>query len=794
MGLFSHWNAYSEVHDNTIRKVRTGIQTGNAHLANPGTAARIDSNDIESTRIGIWHNLTYNLASAYTIRGNLIKAVVGNSTVPHLLNYDGIRLQSFTSNNTPAFILENEVDGNVLLIQEAKATMEVQGFWMENLPTANGLSITNNHIKNVSRGVYAAVDAGNYAMSNTLFENAGTGLRILGGSPAFSGNSFQGVIGDSLVNHSGAGNVTLNCNWWGTTTLANITNRIYNTGRWKLYFKPTLTNGTDQDLVLRGFQPNLGSCVDACPEPMVVASMTNICEGEEITFTGSGTGVDEYLFYRDVNLSSTYDVGDLVLQARSNDNTFASTTITHGQVIGIVGYKNITNCPVNSATITITVRTRPVHSDSLHVAICSGDEKIFIWNDHLTNAIASTYTWTAVYPPGLTGGAPNGSGPGLTTTLINVTSGPLSAVYTVIPTGANPNLCSGTPFTVTLPVNPEPVTFNDTLTHCSGSPLNLDLTTFVVNNVNISAWQWTLTTQSIFVEGLPISGTADSIYSAFVENLSLSPRTVRYTVKPNVSLAGCVADSFLITLIVNPIPQAVANPNGPLTICDNAARVLNGNAFGGLAPYNYQWSIVGSTGGVGGAISVPSAQSPTLTTSGTGPGTLTIRLVVTDSRGCSSTDEIVFQVGSSPALNTIMGDNTVCAQSTEMYQVTNIMGNSYLWNVLSGGVVVSANNSFAADVQWVAAGGPFVVQLTETNVLGCSKVNSYSVAVNPLPTATSMSPIPMGTVGNPANVTINGLADGNYTIHYVLGSDVPTSAVAATLLVVRYIPDQKSCC
>ncbi len=780
VGIISHWNAYSEVYDNTIRKVRTGIQTGNAHLANPGVAARIENNDIESTRIGIWHNLTYNLASAYTIRGNKIKAVVGNSTVAHLLNYDGIRVQSFTSNNTPAFITENEVDGNVSVIQGAKATMEVQGFWMENLPTAGGISVTNNHVKNVSRGVYAAVDAGNYAISNTLFENARTGLRILGGSPTFSGNSFAGVIGDSLVNHSGTGIVTLNCNWWGTTTLANITNRIYNTGTGNYVLNQLLTDGTDQNLGLRGFQPNLGSCIDACPEPLLVASLTNICEGEEITFTGSGTGVDEYLFYRDANTNGVYDMGDVELQARSNDNTFVSTTITHGQVIGIVGYKNVTECPVNSATIAITVRTRPVHSDSLHVAICSENEKTFIWNDHLTNAIASTYTWTAVYPMGLTGGAANGSGPDLTTTLINVTPGPLSAVYTVTPTGTN--LCSGAPFTVTLPVNPEPVTFNDTLTHCSGSPLNLVLASFVNNNVNITAWDWTLTTSSIFVEGLPASGTTASIAAAFVENLSLSPRTVVYTVTPDVSLAGCVANVFTITLIINPIPQAVANPNGPLSICDNASRVLNGNAFGGQAPYIYQWSIVGSTGGVGGAISVPSAQSPTLSTSGTGPGTLTIRLIVTDNRGCTSTDEIVFNVGSSPVLNSITGDNTVCAESTELYQVTNNIGNTYLWNVLSGGVIVSANNSFAADVQWVAAGGPFVVQLTETNELGCSKVNTLSVMVSPLPAATSMSSIPMGTVGNPANVTINGLADGSYNVHYVLGADLPTFAVVNSVL------------
>lgn len=780
IGIISAWNAYSQVYDNTIRKVRTGIQTGNAHFANPGTAARIENNDIESTRIGIWHNLTYNLASAYTIKGNKVKAVVGNSTVPHLLNYDGIRVQSFTSNHTPAFILENEVDGNAAVIQAAKPSMEVQGLWMENLPTAGGISITDNYVKNVTRGVYAAADAGNFAISNTLFENSRTGLRILGGSSVFSGNSFQGIVGDSLMNHTGAGNVTLNCNWWGTTILEDIENKIFNTGSGNYILGQLLTVGDDQDVVKTGFQPDLSSCILTCPDPILMASTMDICEGEEITFTGSGSGVDEFLFYLDVNLNGTYDGGDVVLQARSGDDTFVSTSITHGQVIGIVGYKNITECPVNSATINITVRTRPVHADSLHLAICSEDEKTFIWNDHLTNAIASTYTWTAFYPMGLTGGAANGSGPDLTTTLVNVTPNPLDAIYTVTPIGTN--LCSGAPFTVTLPVNPEPVTFNANETHCSGSPLNLDLTDYVMNDVDISAWQWTLTTSSIFVEGLPVNGTASTIASSFVENLSLSPRTVVYTVTPAESLAGCVAQQFTITLVINPVPQAVANPNGPLSICDNEARVLNGNAFGGQAPYHYQWSIVGSTGGVGGAISVPSAQSPTLTTSGTGPGTLTIRLVVTDNRGCSSTDEIVFQVGSSPVLNTIIGDNTVCATSTELYQVTDNPGSTYAWNVLSGGVVVSANNSFAADVQWVAAGGPFVVQLTETNAIGCSKVNTLSVMVSPLPTATSMSPIPMATVGNPATITINGLADGSYNIYYVLGSDAPTFAVATSVL------------
>lgn len=777
-GIISHKNAYSQVIGNTIRAVRTGIQTGQAGISlssNPTLSAPglFEDNDIEATQRGIWHNYHQQYAMPYTITANKIKLVPGNSTLNATL-MDGIKVQTFLQVPTAAYIFENEIDGNAAAILMLKPSILISGISLENIAFSDNISITDNYVKNVSRGVYSVAPVGNLTISNTMFDTGtAKGMVLEAGNLTFSGNSFAGVSGD-FVNLSGTGSAVLDCNWWGTTILGDIENRIFNTGTGSYTLDQLLTDGVDQ-LAQTGFQPNLGSCIIACPDPLLMASTMDICEGELITFTGSGTGVDEYLFYQDVNLSGSYDGGDVVLQARSATPTFASTIITNGQVIGIVGYKNVTECPVNSATIAITVRTRPVHLDSTHVAICSEDEKTFTWSDHLTNAIASTYTWTAVYPPGLTGGAANGSGPGLTTTLINVTPGPLSAVYTVTPTGTN--LCGGTPFTVTLPVNPEPVTFNDTLTHCSGSPLNLVLASFVDNNVNITAWDWTLTTSSIFVEGLPTSGTSASIAAAFVENLSLSPRTVVYTVTPDVSLAGCVADVFTITLIINPIPQAVANPNGPLSICDNASRVLNGNAFGGQAPYNYQWSIVGSTGGVGGAISVPTAQSPTLSTSGTGPGTLTIRLVVTDNRGCTSTDEIVFNVGSSPVLNTITGDNTVCAENTELYQVTNNIGNTYLWSVLSGGVIVSANNSFTADVQWVAAGGPFVVQLTETNEFGCSKVNTLSVAVSPLPTATSMSSIPMGTVGNPANVSINGLVDGSYNIHYVLGADLPTFAV-----------------
>src|SRR5690606_4185868 len=107
--------------------------------------------------------------------------------------------------------------------------------------------------------------------------------------------------------------------------------------------------------------------------------------------------------------------------------------------------------------ITVPVNPQPVAVNEVKLAVCSNEAFDFDPQAQITNGVASTFTWTAVYPAGLTGGAGNGTG-NVAETLVNITSGQLSAVYTVTPTSLDG--CVGANFTITVPVNPQPVGAN----------------------------------------------------------------------------------------------------------------------------------------------------------------------------------------------------------------------------------------------------------------------------------------------------------------------------------------------
>jgi nitrous oxidase accessory protein NosD len=77
-GVLLYNNQYTYVHDNCMTNVRTGIQTGNYSKANPGTSndQLITNNIMAVRRRGIFHNLAYSNASAYTLSNNTITGLM----------------------------------------------------------------------------------------------------------------------------------------------------------------------------------------------------------------------------------------------------------------------------------------------------------------------------------------------------------------------------------------------------------------------------------------------------------------------------------------------------------------------------------------------------------------------------------------------------------------------------------------------------------------------------------------------------------------------------------------------
>ncbi len=87
-----------------------------------------------------------------------------------------------------------------------------------------------------------------------------------------------------------------------------------------------------------------------------------ICDGENVTFTGSGA--DEYEF----------TINDVSVTAMTPTNTYASSTLADGDVVGFLGLNNTTGCTQKlDNTIIMNVLPTPAITASGSTTFCEGD-------------------------------------------------------------------------------------------------------------------------------------------------------------------------------------------------------------------------------------------------------------------------------------------------------------------------------------------------------------------------------------------------------------------------------------
>ncbi|WP_276258507.1 SipW-dependent-type signal peptide-containing protein [Haloglomus litoreum] len=142
-GIIPIFNSYPEIAGNCMRDVRIGIQTNTYYNANSGGAALIEDNDIESSRLGIWHNLHFSNASPFTIQDNLLSSTTGSSE-----NW-GLFLSSIQS-GVDADVLDNEVKDSEY------------GVAAWNLPTSATVSVEGGTLTNNKVGAVAFEDYVDY--------------------------------------------------------------------------------------------------------------------------------------------------------------------------------------------------------------------------------------------------------------------------------------------------------------------------------------------------------------------------------------------------------------------------------------------------------------------------------------------------------------------------------------------------------------------------------------------------------------------------------------------------------
>jgi hypothetical protein len=217
-------NFYASVTGNVLTRVRTGIQTNNFYLANPGAAAQISNNSIQFYVRGIFHNLFYQNASTWSITGNNLTAL------PSASPFSG-GLQIFDIQNAVSVIAQNN---NV-----TGATYGVE-FW--NVPTTSTITVQGGTLTNNQIGVWAT-------NNDNTFGAGGASVGVIDGVTVL-GSTAQGV----LVDDQPAGISTIGLTVQNSVVQDNPVGVQINGGRASAgLFRDTITgNGTDGVLVNPG--------------------------------------------------------------------------------------------------------------------------------------------------------------------------------------------------------------------------------------------------------------------------------------------------------------------------------------------------------------------------------------------------------------------------------------------------------------------------------------------------------------------------------------------------------------
>jgi predicted transcriptional regulator len=341
-----------------------------------------------------------------------------------------------------------------------------------------------------------------------------------------------------------------------------------------------------------------------------------------------------------------------------------------------------------TSSVVITVNPLPTANAGSDITVTQGNTAT------LTASGGTTYAWSS-----------GQSGATITVTPSQTTN------YTVTVTNANG--CKATDV-VTVFVNiPPPLVVSATATAstiCEGKSTSLNAIANGGNNTYTYNW-------SSQPNGL-VATTA---------SVNVNPlQTTVYTVTVS---SGNTTSTASVTVTVNPLPVAIINAPGSITIGQNATLTASGGS-------TYLWSNNEATA----VINV----TPTTTT--------TYTVTVTNTNGCSSVAQTTLAVTGVPlsATATATNPNICVGNSTQLnVLVSGEVGNStFAWSSSVGNFTATTQNPIVSPTQTTT----YTVTITNNNK---QVTASTSVTVNPLPTANAGNQVAI-LIGETATLTASG--------------------------------------
>jgi large repetitive protein len=493
------------------------------------------------------------------------------------------------------------------------------------------------------------------------------------------------------------------------------------------------------------------------PKP-AIASVTPaaICSESAFSVTptnGSGNIVPTGTTYT-WTISTNTNITGATVSTATGISTISQTLTNISNTAQTITY-NVTptsgdsgNCVGSNFTITVVVNPKPTVLSTTRT-ICSGTVFSVIPTNGSGNIVptGTTYTWTTPIsdPVGaITGGTAQGTGIAtISQTLTNTTTAPATLEYTVTPTSGT---CAGTPFTITVTVNPTPTTLGLTnQTYCNGIP-----TTEIVltNGVSGTTYEWTNSNAAI---GLAISGTGN-IPVFTPTNSSTAPITATISIIATANNCSRVAETYTIT--VNPSPAVSFSPTNQ-TICsgDSSALVTLSSTTSGAT---FTWTAVQPNGITGvttsGTNTIP---VQTLVNTTNAPITITYAAVAAtnDASACAGiTYNYTITVTPRPSITESFTDAICSGGSFSITPANSTLnsiptGTTYSWSapIVSSGITGGASGVNQTTIAGTLINSTNTVQTatyTVTPIFNSCTGTAFTVviSVNPKPAIASVTP------------------------------------------------------
>ncbi len=544
--------------------------------------------------------------------------------------------------------------------------------------------------------------------------------------------------------------------------------------------------------------------VNVKPEPVIVPGQTSdLCSGNTTdhfislsNFTNPG---DNVTFTWNAPVLNPVDAGFTGGSARisaSNVNiqdAFTNTTGAAGTATyTVTAYKN--GCAGIPIDIVMTVRSQPVLSSTLNKTLCSSTAinltlavapgsvtaDYYLILSRTLDAGLSADALNAVINPVL----PSPAGYLASDKYLNLTGVPKNVTYRIQPVHA-PD-CYGAPLDVVITINPEPyVVTGQTQVICSGIAIGKEILLSPANIPVGTVFNWPVPTMNDG-SGQGTSGVNVAAEPAgklhindVINNFSPAPITATYYITATSTL-GCSSSAIpvVVTIKPEPMPKPIT---GRDKICINEPNLIYeviptvGSTF--------HWTVDPAVG----TKSFDFNSNAIIINAATAPGSGNISVYETNSHSCDGDPfTLPVQVYPQAVPENITGLASVCAGSTNPYNVTSRAGSVYSWTIPGGSAVIGDPSSASISVRFGNVGGQITCR--ETNEAGC--------VTNHLPITVSVKPLPNaiisggGTIcpGSPMNLFVDFTGTGPYTFTYAINgvsqapvgtSDDPFTLVAS---------------